>query len=899
MLFFGVPLFFVSVTYQGIAFEKQYYFYAWTFLGIVAIVVRGMLGAQTIVRRTPLDIPLAVLWCAVAISTVFSVDRYHSVFGFLGTPVAGVVSLTALIAAYYMIVSTVTRWRVMALWWAVVASGALVTIWSFLVVMRMVSQKWLAVVPNSLAGNFSGLALYMAMLLPFFILTPFVIKAKYPKITMAIAAVLTVVNCVTLSAFYGYVQWYVVIGIMGLLVVFAISRLLPSIQKSAGATIGVFLVLIFLFLWGQPLVSRVTIPPEPMLTPALSWAVAKGALTQRPLTGSGPGMYAHAFSLHAPQELNKDGNYDTRAFTGRGMIADGIATVGVIGVIAVCIVLFTYIGTIWTTIVRDKNDDATYVAALGFFIASLMAVVYSALWAIDGMIIIYGAILAAACVGSIYVASGDRSAKLWSLTFTSSPQHALSFAFLSIVAAVLALFGFVTLGKMFMADVYVRNAIAQYQRDDGNGGMAFFQKAAHLNSREGRYYTLVAQYGLEQATREASKPTDQQNRDAIATSITTAAGAARLGADLMPNDVLAHEVKGLVLENSGGYVQGAANEAMAAYQRASALEPRNPQLDLAIGRMYLAQTQAMTGEQAEQERKTAVENAKKYFETAKDKTTFTYGNDTVSLLAPAHYYRAIVDEALGDMNGAIDAMKTALAVSQATTTATSSPTAQTQQINYAFHLSRMLQARDGDGDRADAEKILQYIISVRSDDVNARVALGLLYEKNDQKDKAREQYEHVLTLVPESDTQSRETVQKMLTTIAQGGNNTTVPTDDSEAQQQPPAETAPIEQPAPPTAEASTLAKPRVVIVHDDASAADAGESNALLLQNGYGVEVRGSENASTGVTIMYRDDARQGAAEELAQILRAQFPDATVMRNDAVMASYADFDILVDMGRE
>ncbi len=903
MLFFGLPLFFLSVTYQGIAFEKQYYFYTWTFIGVVAFVVRSMMGAASEIRRTPLDVPLAALLFAVVLSALFSVDRYHSAFGFFGTPVMGMVSLVATVMAYYLIVSTMTRERIVQVWWAIVTSGAAVILWSFAATMRLIGQDVLAIVPGTLTGSFSGLTIYLGMLLPFLILAPSVIGSARTKLVTIFTIALIAINGLTLSALYGYAQWYVILGVVGLLVVFMVSRLVQSAQQGMGTIIGVFLALMFLFLWGQPLVTRIAIQPEPIVTTALSWTVAKGALGSRPLLGSGPGTYGYQFSLFTPQDVNKDGNYDTRVFAGRGMIMDGIATLGVVGVVALCSVFFTYIGTAWMAFLRGTQDDVLKVAALGFFVASLAAAVYSLLWAIDGVVILYGAILAAACVGSVSLLQ-KHPAKTWALTLTSSPQHALSFAFLSIVAAVLAVFGFVTLGKMFAADVYAKTALTAYQKNDNDRTMTAFQKAITLNGQEGRYYTLVAQYGLDLATREANKPTDQQNRDALAMFITQAAGAANFGCDLMPNDVLAHEVKGIVLENSGGYVQGAASEALAAYGRAGMLEPHNPQLDLAVGRMQLAQAQTKTGDQATQERQALVEEAKKSFDAAKNKTTFTYGNEQVSLFAPAHYYLAMANEALGKIDDAIAAMSMALGASQATAGVTPSDAVQTQSINYAFHLARMLQIRNADGDRAQAEKILQNIIALREKDVGAMVELGLLYERDDKKDAAIAQYKKVLTFLAEEDTQSRDMVQKMIDTVQDGGSNvpsaaTSIEGAASENATHTIVEPVQEENVPDATSQASPM-MPRTVIVHDTASADNAAKGGDLLRQNGYeDVDMRSSENASNGVTVMYRDDAHAGAAESVAAVLRAQFSEVTIMRNDGVLASYADFDILVDMGQD
>ena len=52
MIFFGLPLFFTNLTFQGISFEKQIYFYLWLFLGLVAWTAKGVIIGEMNIKRT-------------------------------------------------------------------------------------------------------------------------------------------------------------------------------------------------------------------------------------------------------------------------------------------------------------------------------------------------------------------------------------------------------------------------------------------------------------------------------------------------------------------------------------------------------------------------------------------------------------------------------------------------------------------------------------------------------------------------------------------------------------------------------------------------------------------------------------------------------------------------------
>ena len=72
MLFLGVPLFFTGLTFQGLAFEKQIYFYFWLLLALVVWATKGVIAGEMKIRRTPLDIPILAFWLTYLLATIFS-----------------------------------------------------------------------------------------------------------------------------------------------------------------------------------------------------------------------------------------------------------------------------------------------------------------------------------------------------------------------------------------------------------------------------------------------------------------------------------------------------------------------------------------------------------------------------------------------------------------------------------------------------------------------------------------------------------------------------------------------------------------------------------------------------------------------------------------------------------
>src|SRR3989344_6194634 len=102
-IFFGLPLFFLNFTFQGIAFEKQIYFYFWLLIALVAWMSKAVIIGEIRIKRSMLDYPLLGMWLIYLIATIFSVDRWHSLWGFFGDPSRGFISITVLIIAFYLI----------------------------------------------------------------------------------------------------------------------------------------------------------------------------------------------------------------------------------------------------------------------------------------------------------------------------------------------------------------------------------------------------------------------------------------------------------------------------------------------------------------------------------------------------------------------------------------------------------------------------------------------------------------------------------------------------------------------------------------------------------------------------------------------------------------------------
>ena len=145
-IFFGVPIFFTGFSSQSIGFEKQIYFYFWILVALIAWVSNGVVRGEMKIRRTPLDIPIIIFWFACLLSSIFSVDKWHSFWGFFGDPTHGFINITASIVVYYIILSHFSERIMRFLLGSFLISGFIAIIYEFLIltgILKLQNQSFI------------------------------------------------------------------------------------------------------------------------------------------------------------------------------------------------------------------------------------------------------------------------------------------------------------------------------------------------------------------------------------------------------------------------------------------------------------------------------------------------------------------------------------------------------------------------------------------------------------------------------------------------------------------------------------------------------------------------------------------------------------------------------------
>ncbi len=745
LLFFGVPVFFTGLTFQGIAFEKQIFFYFCLLVGLVAWVSKGVMTGEMRIRRTPLDIPIVLFWLFSIVATVLSVDRWHSFWGFFGDPSRGFISLTALVLAYFFIMSHFTERRRNLMLGSFLAAGVFVIVWSFLVVMqiRFLPASWEAMAPLSLIGSMSTLTLFLALLVPLLVTALFLIHREGAAVTrvfrLTVTAVLGVallLDLFLLLALYPFVTWAVVLAGLGFFLIYILAQIVRPTETLTWMPMVIFVVVLAFLMIGANNLVRATLPVEVTPNMKLSWQIVKESLGTNFLTGSGLATYGYDFSLFRPQEFNGNALYTLRFYQGTGLVAEAISTIGVIGTILMLVVWFSFlsIGLYLLTMDKAKNK----IASLGLWSVAVMLFVAGFVSPINATILILGVLLSALALATLLQESGSEE-RHWELSFRATPKFALALAFVFMVVSAGVAFIFVFMGKVFMADVSAGTAARMSASVEES--IPKYVKAIQLYPQEGRYYTRIAQEYMAIANAEGGKNADERDVNKIAFTVREAVASGLRAKELMPNDVLATEALGLVYENASIFATDALPKAEEMYMRALELEPQNPLFAIKLGQIKRL---TADGKQDGAEKTALLNEAKAYFEQAVAKKAD---------LAIAHYNLAVIASRMKDYDAAIRSTSQAIRLAPS-------------NLSFRYNLGLLYQERNAEGDRAQAEGLYKQVLEANDRLIDVRLSLGLLYERENKRDLAMAEYEKILALIPD-DERTSTNVKQTRTQITQ------------------------------------------------------------------------------------------------------------------------------------
>ncbi len=109
LLFFVTPLIMYPSTSEIFEFNKLLFIYMCTIIVMALWSVKMIQLRRIIIKKTIVDIPIVIFLIILILSTIFSIDRHTSLWGYYGRFNGGVISILSFIVLYYGFVSNIGK----------------------------------------------------------------------------------------------------------------------------------------------------------------------------------------------------------------------------------------------------------------------------------------------------------------------------------------------------------------------------------------------------------------------------------------------------------------------------------------------------------------------------------------------------------------------------------------------------------------------------------------------------------------------------------------------------------------------------------------------------------------------------------------------------------------------
>jgi len=751
---FLLPLWFLPFTQNILLYQKQVVLVVLVFLGLVAWLAKTVNQGEVRLRISWLHVPVLLVVLAAGISTLLSLWRYGSFWGFPLDLSDNFLTIIAFSLLYFLVVHVIEDTRhLFRLLATMLVSFTVASLYTVLQTYQVYLLPFaFAKVPTfNTLGNINSVAVLSAVLLPLALALAFVSKLVLRWLLWGVAAMLFA----TLVLINFQSAWIALTA--GLLVLLAFGMWnIRKRQEFGWVSFPMALIIVAVFF----MVFQVSLPGSPRTIPGevspsqgSTFNIAKQVLAERPLFGSGPGTFVFEYAKYRPVELNQTVFFGTRFVSGSSEILDWLITKGIVGLILLLALMGVTKVFGAKMLMRLQGDNFSWMVGLGLF-ASFVAVVVSQLVYPSGFLLWFVFWMLLGGLGFLIA----RYPRVYSVA--THPFLALGSSFVFLLILIFGLGLLFIGGQKYIAEAqYLKGARASSQ-GDLDGAITSVLKAATLNPAVDLYWRDLSQLYLARVNQIAADESLSQEQRAQQTqvAVSNAVAAARTAGTTAPVNVANWNVQGFVYRSLIG-IQGAENLAVEGYTKASELEPTSPFPWTELARVYVLQAQSLsqqenTEQQREEVLQKALDSLEKSLELKDD-------------YAPAHYLTAVVYEQQGNSKEAIAKLEETKRIAP-------------NDIGLAFQLGTIYwQQRDLNEAQAELERAKE----IDPNYSNARYILGLVYDAQGETEKAKEEF-----TVVEQRNPNNEEIKKILANLEQG-----LPALEGVTPQEPPIQQAPPE----------------------------------------------------------------------------------------------------------
>ncbi|MBM4177566.1 hypothetical protein FJ208_02095, partial [Candidatus Gribaldobacteria bacterium] len=615
---FLVPVFFLPFTLEAFDFNKVYLLTLLTSLGFVCWLGKMVFKEKQIKIKFNLFDAVVILFLVVSLlSMFFSVDKHNSFFGFYGRFWPSGLGILVLTLFYFLVSNNVVLDKkegkekslatLSGTLKCFLVASCLVVVVAYLSVFNIFSQaaaKLKIVLPDVMTlrtfspvgGSLESLSLFLVCVVVL-LSALLALRDKKGLLTEKTEKKNSQMNIWLYSLLFLALGLLIIIDfslawialIVSLVLFLALSfwkRLFKDNVNRLG--LPMFLILVALaFVLFSPLkqilpdnLSIHNLPNEVILNQKTSWQLAFQGIKAKPIFGEGISLFSSVYSLYKPQAILESDFWQLRFDRSGSHLAEMIATYGLVGSLGylMLIALFGLIAYLIISTFKTKglskkiagSTEATEaereerkVLILPFFVA-FIALLIAQLFYYQNVTLAFFFFLVLALGAVVFSGRKERA-----FNFGDFPEVGLVFSILFWVLLTTIIFGYFTLGKNYLADVYYRDYLK-----NPSSNLAKLEQAVRLNKQEMIYRVSLANDYLTSFNLETldQEPDLQKITNLVALSVREIKAAI----DNSPSLVMPYEMAGVVYSTIIPAAQGASEWAKKSFESALNLEPLNP-----------------------------------------------------------------------------------------------------------------------------------------------------------------------------------------------------------------------------------------------------------------------------------------------------------------------------------
>ncbi len=593
-LVFATPLFFLPWTKEFFEFNKQYLLWLSIPLIVCLSLIAKISQGEIRFKRTPLDLPIIIFLLLTLASSIASLDKFSSFFGYYGGFSDAWLGLFSLVLFYFIITnfSQSRNFKLKKLVKLFLISASLAIAIGLAAIFGLVDKLintgngiFSSSSFNTLGGSLDSLAIFCSLTI--IVSAGWLVSGlsnNFKKYESWLIRSLLILALVSLLLINFWPSWYALLG--GNLLIIILS-ILKSSLKYNGKLIKIilplllFLIAILFIIFPKINLTKVifdqSLPHEINLDFRSGREVLLKVLTNQPMLGSGPGTFAYDFSLYRPAAFNysnfwqirfdKNGSYFMEILTGGGILA-------MLSYLLI-ISLFIYLNIIFIRKYFEQlpDDNLLIVLLPAFFSILIVQLLYhnnTILW------FLFWFFLALIMSGWSMV-----NPKIFPEFKFVLPKDVIKSKSIILAVFLLIIGWFVLAGweiKFWLADVYYAKAA---------GRENYLIKAAELSPYRYNYRVSLAKYYLSQAQSETLIAGRKKNYQLIHDYIDQSINQAVAAQAANPKSVVTQETLGMIYRDIRLLTQDSEPWAIKSFNQALELEPTNPVLTCELAKAYL------------------------------------------------------------------------------------------------------------------------------------------------------------------------------------------------------------------------------------------------------------------------------------------------------------------------